>query len=140
MQPQMQSQNRSRPVYALLTAVVIALGLSSRRWSYVLPAILHKNAGDGLWALMVFLLVGFLFPSRSTVWTALVALAFSAADEFSQIYHAPWIDAIRATTVGHLVLGSGFSWTDMLDYVIGISFGATVEWICILKRKDEDSK
>jgi len=132
----MQTMKRSRSVYVVMVAMVIVLGLSSRHWRYVLPAILQKNAGDGLWALMVFLLVGLLSPALSTPWTALVAMAFSAADEFSQIYHAPWIDAIRATTLGHLVLGSGFSWVDMLDYAIGIAFGAAAEQVYFYLRKE----
>jgi hypothetical protein len=29
--------------------------------------------------------------------------------EFSQLYHAPWIDTIRAARIGALVLGSTFN-------------------------------
>jgi uncharacterized membrane protein YccC len=123
----MQTQPRNRPLYALLMIVVIVLGLASRHWRHLLPAILQKNAGDGLWALMVFVLLGFLFPTRSTAWTASIAAIISACDEFSQAYHTPSLDAIRATTLGHLILGSDFAWTDMLDYAIGILIGAALE-------------
>jgi hypothetical protein len=124
---------RSRPIYALWIGLVIAAGLASRRWGYLLPAILRKNAGDGLWALMVFLLIGFALPRRSTLWTAGVATVISVLDEFSQMYHAPWIDSIRATTAGHLILGSDFAWTDILDYLIGIAIGIAAE--LLMKRR-----
>ena len=128
---------RNRPVYALLALGVIGLGLASRRYARILPLFLRKNAGDGLWALMVFVLCGLLFPRRPTWWTAGVAMTFSVSIEFSQIYHAPWIDAIRAYPLGHLVLGSGFAWGDMACYAVGIAFGMAVEGLCqkhILRR------
>ncbi len=125
----MTDMRRNRPLYALLALAVIGLGLASRHYAHVLPLFLRKNAGDALWALMVFVLCGLLFGRRPTWWTAGVALAFSVLIEFSQIYHAPWIDAIRAYPLGHLVLGSGFAWGDMVCYAVGIAFGAGGEWL-----------
>jgi hypothetical protein len=119
---------RSRPIYVLWIGLTIAAGLASRHWSRLLPALLRKNAGDGLWALMVFLLLGIVWPKRSTAWTASVAAIISILDEFSQAYHAPWLDAIRANAIGHLILGSDFAWGDMLDYLIGIALGAGLEF------------
>ena len=124
---------RNRPLYALLALAVIGLGLASRHYARVLPLFLRKNAGDALWALMVFVLCGLLYPRRPTAWTAGVALTFSVLIEFSQIYHTPWIDAIRAYPLGHLVLGSGFAWGDMVCYAAGIAVGVAGEWLC-LKR------
>ena len=97
--------NRSRILYLLAAALVIALGLASRRFESSLPEFLAAHAGDALWALMVFLGVGFLCPRLSTLRTTLVALAFAYAIELSQLYHAEWIDSLRFTTVGRLVLG-----------------------------------
>ncbi len=118
---------RGRLAYGSLILIVIALGLASRRWAYLLPDALQKNAGDGLWALMVFLLCGWLFPRKSTLWVATVALIFSIAIEFCKLYQAPWIVTIRSTTTGHLVFGSVFTWFNLVDYLIGIAFGALCE-------------
>ena len=41
----------------------------------------------------------------------------------SQLYHAEWIDNIRATTLGGLVLGYGFLWSDLVAYTIGVGVG-----------------
>jgi hypothetical protein len=118
---------RSRPVYFVGILAVIALGLLSRRFPQFLPAALGKYPGDALWALMVFLGIGFCFRRWPTMVVALAALAFSVAIEFSQLYHAPWIDAVRGTLPGRLVLGSGFAWADIVAYAVGISAGATAE-------------
>ena len=76
---------------------------------------------------MVFLGFGCVFRRSSTLAVALAALAFSFAIELSQLYHAPWLDAVRATFVGHLVLGSGFMWGDLIAYALGILGGALAE-------------
>jgi hypothetical protein len=81
-----------------------------------------------IWALMVFVGFGFLFPRASTLLVALLALTFAWGVEFSQLYTAPWIDAIRATIPGKLVLGNTFKWGDLLAYTVGIALGAWAEW------------
>lgn len=119
---------RSRILYALLAVAVVAAGLLWRSGLIPMPHWLSNNGGDALWALMVFLGFGLLFPRVSTLFVALLALTFSWGVEFSQLYHAPWIDAIRATIPGRLVLGNTFNWIDLLAYAAGIAVGAGVEW------------
>ncbi|MEY4387980.1 MAG: hypothetical protein RLY20_3263 [Verrucomicrobiota bacterium] len=122
---------RSRPLYCVAILFVIALGLLSRRFPQFLPAVLGKYPGDALWALMVFLGFGGVLRRTSTVAVALTALAFSSAIEYSQLYHAPWLDALRANVIGHLVLGSGFNWADLLAYAVGIAVGGLLELTCL---------
>lgn len=108
--------------FAVAIIATIALGLLSRKMpGGLFPAALGKYPGDALWAIMVFFAWGLCLPTASTAKLASYALLTSYADEFSQLYQAPWINAIRATTAGHLVLGSTFSWWDMLAYTIGIA-------------------
>lgn len=49
--------------------------------------------------------------------------------EFSQLYHAPWLGAIRATLPGRLVLGTTFHWPDLPACAVGVLSGALAEWI-----------
>jgi hypothetical protein len=46
----------------------------------------------------------------------------------SQLYHAPWIDSNRGTTLGALVLGHGFVWSDLACYAVGVGLGASIEF------------
>ncbi len=104
--------------------VTIALGLASRRWPGVLfPDALGKYPGDALWALMVMFGWACLWPRMGPVRLAALALATSFAVEFSQLYQAPWINAIRSTTPGHLVLGSRFGAMDLVAYAVGVACG-----------------
>ena len=115
-------------MYALLALAVIATGLLWRSELIPMPPALSNYGGDALWALMVFLGLGFLLPKSSTAKIALLALAFAWSVEFSQLYRAPWIDAIRETIPGKLVLGNAFHWIDLLAYALGIALAASVEW------------
>jgi hypothetical protein len=109
-------------------AVVIALGLASRRFPGVLfPDALGKYPGDALWALMIFVLAGLVRPAASTRSIALVALAVSYVDELAQLDRAPWLVAVRATTLGHLVLGAAFEWADLVAYTVGVAVGVALE-------------
>jgi hypothetical protein len=116
----------------LLLVVTVIAGLASRQFPDALPYWIHEYAGDTLWALLVFLLLGFIFKTKSSLWVSLVAITFSVGIEISQLYHAPWIDALRAYRLGGLILGFGFLWSDLVCYTLGVGFGFVMEWV--LKR------
>ncbi|CAM3980009.1 DUF2809 domain-containing protein [Bacillus paramycoides] len=120
---------RNRILYAIFIIIVIVLGLSSRKFAYALPDILNAYLGDALWALMIFTGFGFLFPKIETKILAIISLIFCYGIEISQLYHAEWIDSIRATTLGGLVLGYGFLWSDLVAYTIGIGVGMLCEFM-----------
>ncbi len=125
------AQNRSRWKYALAALIVIGLGLGSRWDAVGLPPLAAKYAGDSLWGLVVFLGVALVQPRRSTRSVACLAAAFACAVELSQLYHALWLDAVRRTLPGALVLGtpeSKFAWADIAAYLIGISAGVAAEY------------
>ncbi len=121
--------NRHRLFYSGVVVVVVVLGLASRAYGGQIPPVLKAYAGDTLWSLMVFLLVGIVFSNLSTIYTALVALGISVLIEVSQLYHAEWIDSIRNSGIGGLVLGHGFLWSDMICYVVGCCVGVVGEFL-----------
>jgi len=125
--------NRNRFLQLLFLVITIAAGLASRHFSAYLPHWVQLYLGDALWALMVFLLFGFIFHKKSTLWVAIAALAFSYCIELSQLYHAFWIDALRANRLGGLILGFGFLWSDLVCYTIGIGFGYIMEKVFLKK-------
>lgn len=119
---------RKSLVYMACAIAVVVLGLASRRFGSHLPAFLAEFAGDTLWALLVFLGVSVLRPGTPLLHRGATALGFAVVVEVSQLFHAPWIDAIRATRIGGLVLGFGFLWTDLFCYVAGVLFGVCLDW------------
>jgi hypothetical protein len=115
----------------LLAVLVMASGLLWRSRFLSMPPFMTKYGGDALWALLVFIGFGFLFPMISTFRLALMSLGFAWTVEFSQLYHAAWLDMVRSTRIGHLVLGSTFNWPDLPAYVLGIALGGFAEYGCL---------
>lgn len=121
--------------YLLLTLVVIVLGLLSRKTGVCTSDFVKMYVGDVLWATMVYFGCRFLFVNWSKRVSVGIALVFSYLVEVSQLYHAPWIDAIRATTFGGLVLGFGFLWSDIVCYTVGVTLGVVVDVLLGWRRK-----
>jgi hypothetical protein len=124
---------RSRLAYALLIALTIPLGLASRKFSYLLPPWLAKNAGDVLYATMAFWLVGLLFPRLSTLRAALAATLFCFGIEVLKFSQAPWLIAARHSRAGALVFGVGFHASNLVCYAVGVALAVAVE--SALKRR-----
>ncbi len=116
--------------YALAIFVVIIIGIGSRRYPQI-----GKYPGDALWTIVVFLLLGFALPRVNTLKVTALALLISYAVEFGQLYRAPWLVAIRSTTIGHLLLGSDFGWGDLAAYTIGALIALVVETLITIKSK-----
>lgn len=114
-------RNRSvRILYIIAVVVAIILALISRKFSYQLPFIIAQNAGDILWAIMVYFGFRFLLMHKSINMAILLSFAFSFGIEFSQLYQEEWINKIRQTILGALILGKGFLIVDLIRYTVGI--------------------
>lgn len=126
---------RRRVLAIVLILAVAALGIGSRRFGAVLPRFIAEYAGDTLWATAAFFGVGLLWPRGSTPAVAAIAMGISIAVELSQLYHAPWIDAVRRTTVGALALGSGFVASDLVCYAAGVVVGMAIDALMRWRRR-----
>ena len=121
--------------YCCLVITVMILGLSTRHFSFYFPSWINLYLGDALWALMVFFLWGLLFRTRQTRWITLRALLFTFSIEVSQLYHSQWINSLRTTRLGGLILGYGFLWSDLIAYSVGIGVGVLFEWVMLSHTK-----
>lgn len=130
---------RNRIHYALLSLLTVVLGLASRSYGAALPGWVAAYAGDALWALLVFWLIGWSWPRRPGSWVAGLALLVAFGVEFSQLFHPPWLDALRHTTLGALVLGRGFLWSDLLCYTAGVAAGVGLEQLWLEHHKAPES-
>ncbi len=123
----------NRLKYLLPIAATVVAGLGSRIYGACLPKLLAEYLGDTLWASMVYFGIRFLWGRIGIPRAALYALLFSWCIEISQLYRADWINAVRHTHIGALVLGHGFLWSDMACYTVGVLFAATIDRIFIRK-------
>lgn len=108
---------------AAAAVAVVGVGLVARRWD----GWIGDAAGGALWTILVHLLWGIAFPSALPWRLALAAFLSACAVEGLQLVHVGWLDALRATRFGHLVLGSTFVPTDFLAYAAGAAAAWGIE-------------
>ncbi|WP_224366622.1 ribosomal maturation YjgA family protein [Hyalangium versicolor] len=118
---------RPRWGLALLLLVLPVLGLGSRSRAVPVPAFLAAYAGDTLWTMMMYVGLLFLWPRMPIARVAGLAWGISFLVEFSQLYHVPWLDSVRAHWLGALVLGRGFLASDLVCYTVGVLLAAGVD-------------
>ena len=104
-----------RVFYIIAIALLIVLGLSSRKVTF-----LPDEIGDGLWSMALFCFLRFIFVNRKLKDIAIATLILSYLVEFSQLIRWEWLVTVRSTFIGHMLLGQGFVWWDLLAYSIGV--------------------
>ncbi|MEN6452222.1 MAG: DUF2809 domain-containing protein [Thermoguttaceae bacterium] len=116
-----------RLVYLALIPIVIASAFATRAGWPWMPGFVVEYGDDTLWAWMLFMVLRAVAPRRPPLHATLAALAIAYLCEISQLYHAPWIDAIRGYRLGVILLGDCFVWSDMVCYTVGILAGVAIE-------------
>lgn len=97
-------------------AVLIPLGLISRHINC-----LPNEVGDALWAMMIFCIWRIILHRKPLTIVAVVSLINSYLVEFSQLITWSFLVEFRKTFLGHVMLGQGFLWVDLVAYTIGIA-------------------
>jgi hypothetical protein len=92
-----------------------------------LSAAWRDITGDALWAAMIFWLIGAAFPRVRIASRGAAAYGICVTVECSQMIRAGWLDAIRTTQIGQLVLGSGFDSRDLAAYAAGVLAAVIIE-------------
>ena len=123
-----------RASYLGLALGTIALGLAIHWHGGVLGPTARDVLGDALWAAMIYWWIGALAPGATLRVRAVMALMVCFGVEVSQLYHTPALDALRRTTLGQLVLGSGFDPRDLVAYAGGIVAAVGLEHVTMRRR------
>lgn len=126
---------RLRAIYVVLAFVTIAVGLIVHLRGTGLAPGVRDATGDALWAAMVTWWAGALAPAARPTVRGAAAYAVCLVIEVSQLYHAPAIDAVRATLVGSLVFGSGFDPRDLAAYAVGVASAVLLDVAFIVRDR-----
>jgi hypothetical protein len=124
---------RARLVYVAAALLTIVVGLLVHLGD-ALPPRAKDATGDALWAMMVAWWVGAFLPGKPMMARGAIALAIAWTVELTQLYHAPWIDALRSSSVVHLVLGSDFDARDLVAYAVGVALAVLLDFAVRRRR------
>lgn len=127
----MIAHTSTRAAYLTVVIGTIGLGLWVHRDSAAFSAVTRDVLGDAIWAAMMMWCVAVIAPAISLSARGALAYGIGVAVEFSQLVHTPAIDAARSTTLGSLVLGSGFDPRDLAAYAVGIAVAVFLEWAAL---------
>ncbi|HET7539014.1 MAG TPA: DUF2809 domain-containing protein [Polyangiaceae bacterium] len=124
-----RAHERSRVSVCFWLLLLIAFGLGSRRLGG-LPEWITLYAGDVAWGALFFTLFCLVRPTLSPAGAWVAAVVTTEIIEFSELYHTPWLDALRATRAGGLLLGHLFLWSDVVCVALGatLAAGAELAW------------
>jgi hypothetical protein len=117
-----------RILLAVAAIVTIAVGLGVHALGSGFAA---DAAGDALYAVLIYLLAASVL--RRGAW--ILALAWCIGVEFFQLtgrpaaWGSPWT----------LAFGSGFAWTDLLFYAVGVTLAAGVDHALLERRIRDDA-
>ncbi len=113
--------------FSALAVTTMGVGLVVHFHGYALGDVARDVIGDALWSMMMAWWVGVMIPQSEMRTRGAIALAISFTVELSQLIHTFALDALRGTTLGHLVFGSGFDLRDLASYACGVGVALLIE-------------
>ena len=124
-----------RIVFGMLIAITL-LGFATKFYQGSLQFWLNNSFSSIFYEMFWIFLVALIWPRFSPGWVAFWVFAVTSALEFMQLWKPPFLQAIRATLIGRLLLGTSFVWSDFLYYAIGCTLG----WLILRTLKTQSLK
>jgi hypothetical protein len=121
--------------YFVATLSAMLIGYASRQFYPTSGTFIHDYVGDAIWAGMIYWGFRTIQNQITFLKSAIYAIIFCFAIECLQLYHATWIETLRHTKLGGLILGFEFLWSDLLSYTIGISIAYIIDNQLVIKNK-----
>lgn len=118
----------------LLALLLVPLGVATKLYAGPAEFWVRAHAGGVLYVMFWCWTLLALRPHWPARTVAAVVLAATCVLEFMQLWHPAPLQAVRATALGHALLGSAFSWSDFPHYLLGAVLAA---WIA---RRLDDSR
>ncbi len=120
---------------ALLISIVVLvpLGLMVKFYRGPGQAWLNNSFGGVPYEIFWILLFVFISPQISPTKASVGVCIATCLLEFLQLWQPSFLQAIRATLIGRLVLGNTFQWSDFPYYFIGSFFGWA--WVRVIQHQ-----
>jgi len=112
---------RPKLIYFCVVIFTIGCGLIARAQQDWFPGWVNLWLGDALYAFMMYYIVAIFLTDKSFKLRLITALVICYCIELSQLLQADWINTIRHTMPGRLILGQGFLWSDLFAYTAGVA-------------------
>jgi hypothetical protein len=125
--PDAAAARRTRRAALAALAVVTPLGFASKAWPAPGAAWIADHGGDVAYVLFWLFAARAALPRASAARTATAVLLATCAVELLQLWRPPWLQHVRATFLGHALLGSTFAWVDLAWYAAAALAGFALD-------------
>ena len=113
---------RERIGLAAILLCLIPMGYGLRFRAPIAPE--WRDATGGAVYVTLWIVFVALFWVRNAAWKISVAvLSITCFLEFLQLWHPAWLETLRATFPGRVLLGTTFGWDDFPPYLAGAILG-----------------
>jgi len=112
-----------RKTILLLLLVITPLGFYSKFYAGPGAYWVNNSLGGVLYEIFWCCAILFLVPKAKPLIIAAWVLALTCFLETLQLWHPPFLQAIRKTFIGQTLIGTSFVWTDFIYYVTGCCIG-----------------
>jgi hypothetical protein len=110
-------------VSGLFLAGLALLGIGTKLYRGRFETWFHNYAGAIVYEIFWVVLFGAILPKVRRWRIAVSVFAATCGLEFLQLYHPPFLEAIRSNFFGRALIGNGFDRWDFAYYVIGSAIG-----------------
>jgi len=122
---------RKSTIWAVVLIVIVAaLGVLSKILPSDPESLVSNHLAGTFYVVELALILYLIFPDHFSSVLVLAAFLLTSLVEFLQNWHPGFLEPIRASFVGHTILGSTFCWLDFPWYVAGAFIGwLLLKWI-----------
>jgi len=103
----------------LILLILIPAGFYTKVCKGSLQEWINYSFCDFLYEIFWCLLFSLLFTKIRVIWIALSVFLTTSALEFLQLWHPPFLQAVRDTFLGRTLIGNSFTWSDFFYYAAG---------------------
>jgi len=128
--------NKSRKLTLLILLFLVPLGFYTKFYQGYGETFVHNYLGGFLYVVFWILVVFFISPHTNPVKISAGVFVATSLIEFSQLWHPPFLETLRANFLGRTILGTSFVWYDFIWYLAGAVAGYFLVIRFLASKKD----
>jgi hypothetical protein len=108
-----------RLILFYLLFLLIPIGILSKFYQGIFQDWINNSLGGILYVIAWIAFILLIKPRLNPKWVAVLVFLATAFLEILQLWHPPFLEVIRSTLIGRLLLGTTFVLSDFIYYAIG---------------------
>lgn len=119
--------------YSLCMIILLLLGFYTKLYSGQFSSVVNNQLGGLFYVIFGVLLLSLIIPNLTKQSYAIIAFLLTTLLEVMQLWHPIFLETIRSTFIGKIILGNSFNWKDIPWYFLGAIIGYI--WLVFFDRQ-----